>query len=529
VSLTILLLSLSTLVTEDLTCIGAGVLVAEGQLSFLQAVLACLFGITAGDLLIFAAGRWVGLRAIKWPLVARYLPETKVRQATEWLEQRGMAVVLLSRFVPGLRLPVYFAAGVLATNFLRYAAYFLFAAAVWTPLLVGASATLGSVAVYGAAQKGLRAVEAFALVCGALFGIRSLMQQGSICRFRALWLRATKWEFWPPFVAYLPLAPYFIYLAARYRSLTLFTLANPGIFTGGLIGESKSATLRHLASVPDAVPKFDLIPARLSPEEKIEAAHRFLSAHGLTLPVVLKPDRGQRGTGVAIVRSSGELASYLHGASDTIIQRYAAGAEFSVFYVRHPSRCKGRIVAITKKDFPCVSGDGVSTIRDLIRKDARAVALSQAYEKQSRRLDDTPVRGEQVQLVEVGSHCCGAVFRNASQHITRGLEARIDNIAKAHPGFYFGRFDLRTANLESLRAGEELAVLELNGVAAEPTHIYDPAFGIVATYRALAWQWATAFAIGDYNRRQGVRPMPLRHLVAVIAGIFNSQTGSLRV
>ncbi len=51
---------------------------------------------------------------------------------------RTFAVVLLSRFTPGLRLPVYVAAGVLSKDFLKFSSALLLAAVVWTPLLVGA-------------------------------------------------------------------------------------------------------------------------------------------------------------------------------------------------------------------------------------------------------------------------------------------------------------------------------------------------------------------------------------------------------
>jgi hypothetical protein len=62
--------------------------------------------------------------------------------------------------------------------------------------------------------------------------------------------RKTHWEFWPPWVAYIPLIPYLLYLGLKYRSLTLFTAANPGIPSGGFAGESKSRILKNLGSVP---------------------------------------------------------------------------------------------------------------------------------------------------------------------------------------------------------------------------------------------------------------------------------------
>src|SRR5215216_240322 len=50
------LLAAATLVSEDLTCVGAGILVAQGRISFLLGAFACFFGIFVGDVLLFLAG-----------------------------------------------------------------------------------------------------------------------------------------------------------------------------------------------------------------------------------------------------------------------------------------------------------------------------------------------------------------------------------------------------------------------------------------------------------------------------------------
>jgi membrane protein DedA with SNARE-associated domain len=54
------LLAAATLVSEDLTCLAAGALVAEGRLPFAAGTAACFAGILAGDVLLFLAGRWCG-------------------------------------------------------------------------------------------------------------------------------------------------------------------------------------------------------------------------------------------------------------------------------------------------------------------------------------------------------------------------------------------------------------------------------------------------------------------------------------
>src|SRR5712692_10474255 len=59
-----MLIAASTLVSEDLTCIGAGVMVAQGRIDFVAAALACFLGIFVGDVLLFLAGRYLGRPAL---------------------------------------------------------------------------------------------------------------------------------------------------------------------------------------------------------------------------------------------------------------------------------------------------------------------------------------------------------------------------------------------------------------------------------------------------------------------------------
>src|SRR5438067_9655505 len=85
--------------------------------------------------------------------------------------------------------------------------------------------------------------------------------------------RKTQWEFWPPWIAYIPLLPYFLYLGLKYRSLTLFTAANPGIPSGGFVGESKCRILANLSGVP----VFRFIAFSLPADARFNAANAFLA------------------------------------------------------------------------------------------------------------------------------------------------------------------------------------------------------------------------------------------------------------
>jgi hypothetical protein len=244
-----------------------------------------------------------------------------------------------------------------------------------------------------------------------------------------------------------------------------------------------------------------------------------MSDHGLSFPVVLKPDAGERGSGVAVVRSDGAMEDYLRAAAktDVIIQEHIAGLEFGVFYFRYPESERGEIFSITRKLFPSVTGDGESTLEHLILIDNRAVCMARTYLGSKRdRLWDVPVKGESVQLIEIGTHCLGSIFLDGIEIKTAEMERAIDDLAKGFEGFYFGRFDIRTPSLTDFQQGKNFKVIELNGVTSEATSIYDPKNSLFAAYRVLFDQWRIAFEIGAQNRMRGVNSASVPRLARLI-------------
>lgn len=510
-----------TLVSEDLSCVGAGVLVAQGRLSFAFALAACLTGLFVGDVMLFLAGRWLGRAAVGWAPLKWFVSDAAIERSSDWFERRGAGVIFLSRFVPGTRLPTYFAAGALRTSCGRFALYFSIACAVWTPLLVGLASLLGEELLTSALLIGQRAALKTGLVVVAVFVVVKLVLKLTDHRQRRLlvgaWRRARWWEFWPAWAFYPPVVLHIAWLMLRHRNATLFTAANPAIPAGGFVGESKMDILRGLATAGEFVARAELIPAVLDDASRLSLAREFMAEHRLNFPVALKPNQGQRGAGVAIVRDGRELMAYLRDApGDTIIQEYASGAEFGVFYYRMPGAARGRIFSITEKRFPAVTGDGAQTLEELILNDERAVCLARRYGEQLRgRLADVPRVGEQVQLVELGTHCRGAIFLDGEWVRTPALEAAFDRISGGYEGFYFGRYDVRTPSVEDFRAGRNFKVVELNGVTSEATNIYDPKNGLFAAYRILRAQWRLAFEIGARNVARGTRATSFTTLVTV--------------
>ena len=85
-----------------------------------------------------------------------------------------------------------------------------------------------------------------------------------------------------------------------------------------------------------------------------------------------------------------------------------------------------------------VVGDGRSTLRSLILADERARLVPHLYlERLHDRLDTVPAQGETVQLVFVGNHCKGSIFRDGGDLVTPALTEAIERLARAMPEFLF--------------------------------------------------------------------------------------------
>ncbi len=341
----------------------------------------------------------------------------------------------------------------------------------------------------------------------------------------------SSFELWPPWLFYLPVFGYWLWLSIRHRSLTLPTAANPSIYSGGFIGESKSQILVLVAPrYRELVAPWIIVevPETLSPQELVVEAEEMMAASGLSYPLIAKPDVGRRGDGVCPVYDGAELAAYLSSfptGQDVMLQRMAAtplpkmavtggsvpladAREAGILYWRHPDRERGTISSLTLKFFPEVVGDGVRTLRQLVKDDEHAHRLHRVFlERFGSDADGILAEGERRSLVFAGNHRQGAIFRDGTHLATPELQETIDAVARSMPGFYFGSFDIRFSNLDRFLRGEDMTIIEINGASAEATHIWDRTIGIRDAYRSLFFQFRTLFEIGAANRTRGYKPL----------------------
>lgn len=313
-------------------------------------------------------------------------------------------------------------------------------------------------------------------------------------------IKLRRWEYWPFGIIQAPLFIYWFWLSLRARSMFFFSASNPGILMGGMFGESKFDVLQ---TVPEHC-RAKAILIRY-PASAAEVSRQILEA-GLSFPLIFKPDLGERGLLVKRINHEVEIQSYLDMVGmDFLVQEFInLPLEFGVFYMRYPNESSGRVISIVGKEMLSVTGDGVTTLKDLILQKDRAKLqwniLKQTY---ASRLNDVLPNTKSLELVSIGNHCLGTKFLNSNHLITKLLSESFDQISRQIPGFYFGRYDLRVATLEDLEQGN-VKVVELNGCGAEPAHIYAPGSSLQEAIRVLFRHWSDIYRISAANHARGV-------------------------
>ena len=314
-------------------------------------------------------------------------------------------------------------------------------------------------------------------------------------------IRLRSWEYWPFGIVQFPAILYWVWLSLRERSFVFFSGSNPGIPMGGMFGESKFDVLQKIPV--KYVPKTILIPSTASVAEVVQR----IQGAGLQFPVIFKPDIGERGYLVRRIVAETDIAAYLSKVSGNFLLQELVDLpmEFGVYFMRLPTEKHGRVVSVVGKEMLSVTGDGKSTLGDLIcRNDRAKLQWEKLNDSFNGRLQAIIPEGVKIELVSIGNHAMGTKFVNANHLINERLSRTFDVISRAIPGFYYGRYDLRCASVDDLYAGN-IKVMELNGCGAEPAHIYDPDFSFWEACAVQVSHWNKIFTIARANRKNGFR------------------------
>ncbi|SHN06760.1 D-alanine--D-alanine ligase [Flavobacterium xinjiangense] len=317
---------------------------------------------------------------------------------------------------------------------------------------------------------------------------------------KLLFHKITHWEYWPFQIVYIPIYFIWFYYSIKAKSIFFFNASNPTIKNGGFMMESKKAI-------------YDLIPQRYYPKTEliiegtsIEEIEKIIETSEIKYPLIAKPDIGLRGSGVKKIHTITELKDYAYKANfDYVVQDLIPyDNEVGIFYVRYPDEKTGRITGIVSKEFLIVTGDGFSSIEELIKANPRyELQLKVLKQEYGSELLEILPQGQKLNLVPYGNHARGAKFIDGSHWITPKLTATINEMCLQIPGFYFGRLDVMYNTLEELEDGKHFSIVELNGAASEPTHIYDPKHSLLFAWKELARHISYMFEISVENHKKG--------------------------
>ncbi len=311
------------------------------------------------------------------------------------------------------------------------------------------------------------------------------------------------WEYWPAWLANIPVLSFWLWFALRARKLLFFTAVNPAIETGGVLGESKYGILKRIP--PQYIPRMLFVRAGIKESDLLA----LLSKSSLTFPLMAKPDVGERGLLVKKIKNEGQLLRYFRNHPvDVILQEYITyPEEVSVLYYRFPGEERGKITSLCLKKPLTVKGDGLRKVEDLMREDLRsALQLPRFRREKPDLLAYLPAKGEQLVLEYVGNHCKGTTFLDGNALIDERLERVFDDIARQMEGIHYGRFDLKCNSLEDLKAGKNFSILEFNGIAGEPAHVYDPKRPMWMAYRDFYRHWKIIYSLYKAQKSRGVLP-----------------------
>lgn len=317
---------------------------------------------------------------------------------------------------------------------------------------------------------------------------------------KKFWYKTIHWETWHYLAKYIPLAPAWLWYCIRARSLWFFTPSNPTLTFGGFEGESKSEMYQQLSKT--LYPKSIYI----SPTVTFEEAEKLIAGNNLFYPFAVKPDAGMMGFMFRKINNAEQFAHY-HKIMpvDYIAQHLITyPLEVSVFYYRYPTQENGTITGFLRKEFLQVTGDGKSTLLELILNYPRVrFRIDEMKSKHVNRINDI-IPGKEIYVLSYALNLSrgGKLVSLAHEKDERLLKI-FDEISH-QTKFYYGRYDIKCASVEDLKQGKNFSILEYNGCGAEPHHIYGNGYTLLQAYKIILHHWNVLYKISRYNYKNGI-------------------------
>lgn len=272
--------------------------------------------------------------------------------------------------------------------------------------------------------------------------------------------------------------------SVKFQSITFFSAVNPALQFGGMLDDRKSDVYKL---IPDKY-----LPKTISLRASDSNVLSEMQSKGLLYPLIIKPDVGFKGFMVRRVENEEELLKALgqYDGREVLIQEFLNHPkEFSILYYRLPHSGSYGISSFVEKTLPYVTGDGKSTLGELINREGSAF-LDKKYilDKRKDNLDDIIPKGEKFIVDHVGNYARGSKFYSRNDQIDDDLIAVGNQFFSHLNGINFGRIDLKSDSVGAIKA-DSFKVLEINGAKAEPLHMYEPTYTWHQVWKAISEHW----------------------------------------
>lgn len=326
--------------------------------------------------------------------------------------------------------------------------------------------------------------------------------------FKKAWYTLTHWEAWHYNIKYVLISPVWMWYSLRARSFYFFTPANPALTFGGFEGGPKKEI-------------YDLLPKERYPNSiyidttwPLSQVLDMMQANHLEFPVAVKPNVGMMGLMFRKIDNIDELAVYHTTMTVTyIIQELITyPIEVSVFYHRSPGSLKGNITGFVHKEALEVTGDGTSTLQELMKglESLPSYKPDEWILKHRSRLQQVIAAGEVFKLAWVANLSRGGKMVNIEDEKDEKLLQVFDELSHYSGKLFYGRYDIKCTSVDDLKAGKNFSILEFNGTGAEPHHMYGNNNNLLQAFKIIMYHWRVMFNIARYHHKKGVPNKSLR-------------------
>lgn len=273
---------------------------------------------------------------------------------------------------------------------------------------------------------------------------------------------------------------------ARFRSMTFFSACNPAIDLGGMLHDRKTDIYSLLPQ--HIVPATTIITSRSSTDI-------FIEENNLKFPLIVKPNVGLKGFKVCKISNAEELNSFFLendvNEREWLLQEYLDhDKEFSVLFYRYPKKKKTGVSSFIEKTYPQVVGDGIKTLRVLIKEYNNPFLIKKdVFKRFAETLDTVPVKGEKIILDFIGNYGRGAKFHSKMEYVSEEMNTMLSSLFQNAEGLNFFRIDFKSNSVKDFLKGD-FKVLEINGMKSEPLHIYDADSSLLNNSKIIKEHWS---------------------------------------